>query len=143
MAKLSKRKQAIRAKVDRTKLYPVDEALSLLKEVASAKFSESVDVAVNLGVDPRKSDQVVRGATVRNAKAGQVRYRTDKGGIIHATIGKVEFEVEALKQNLIALVSDLNKIKPAAAKGVYLKKMTVSSTMGPGIGVDIASIGQQ
>jgi large subunit ribosomal protein L1 len=230
MAKVSKRKQAIRAKVDRTKVYSLDEALALLKEVSAVKFPEAIDVSVNLGVDPRKSDQVVRGSTVlpngtgktvrvavfaqgenaeaakaagadavgfedlaermkggdlnfdvviaspdamgvvgrlgpllgprglmpnpkvgtvsndvagavRNAKAGQVRYRTDKGGIIHATLGKVEFEVDALKQNLQALIGDLNKIKPAAAKGVYVKKVTVSSTMGPGISVDLSTIG--
>ncbi|RFA24452.1 50S ribosomal protein L1 [Alkalilimnicola ehrlichii] len=230
MAKLTKRKQAIRAKIDRAKQYPVDEALSLLKELSSVKFSESIDVSVNLGVDPRKSDQVVRGSTVlpngtgktvrvavfaqgdnaeaakeagadavgfedlaetmkggdlnfdvviaspdamgvvgrlgpvlgprglmpnpkvgtvatdvaaavRNAKAGQVRYRTDKGGLIHASIGKVDFDVNALIENLQALVSDLNKIKPAAAKGIYLKKVTVSSTMGPGLAVDLSSLG--
>jgi large subunit ribosomal protein L1 len=230
MAKVSKRKQAIRAKVDRTKVYSLDEALALLKEVSAVKFPEAIDVSVNLGVDPRKSDQVVRGSTVlpngtgktvrvavfaqgenaeaakaagadavgfedlaermkggdlnfdvviaspdamgvvgrlgpllgtrglmpnpkvgtvsndvagavRNAKAGQVRYRTDKGGIIHATLGKVEFEVDALKQNLQALIGDLNKIKPAAAKGVYGKKVTASSTMGPGISVDLSTIG--
>lgn len=229
MAKLTKRQKAIRAKVDSTRQYAVEEALDLLREFASKNFRESVDVAVNLGVDPRKSDQVVRGSTVlpngtgksvrvavfaqgdkadaareagadavgmddlaeqmkggdlnydvviaspdamgvvgrlgqvlgprglmpnpkvgtvspdvatavKNAKAGQVRYRTDKAGIIHATIGKVDFDNSALKQNLEALLADLNKLKPSAAKGIYMKKLTVSSTMGAGVGVDMASL---
>lgn len=230
MAKLTKRMRAIQEKVQPGKVYSIDEALSLIKELSKVKFKESVDVAVNLGVDPRKSDQVVRGATVlpngtgksvrvavfaqgenaekakaagadivgfedlaervkagemdfdvviatpdamrvvgtlgqilgprglmpnpkvgtvtpdvagavRNAKAGQVRFRTDKAGIVHATIGKVDFEVDALKQNLAALIADLNKLKPASAKGVYVKKVTVSSTMGPGIAVDQSALG--
>ncbi|RRQ22468.1 50S ribosomal protein L1 [Thiohalobacter thiocyanaticus] len=229
MAKLSKRMKAIREKVEPGKLYPIDDAFGLLKDLTGAKFKESVDVAVNLGVDPRKSDQVVRGSTVlpngtgqsvrvavfaqganvdaakeagadvvgfedlaesikggnldfdvviatpdamrvvgqlgqilgprglmpnpkvgtvatdvaaavRNAKAGQVRYRTDKAGIIHCTIGKVDFDVDALKGNLEALLADLRKVKPAAAKGIYMKKVTVSTTMGPGIAVDQASL---
>ncbi|MES9858305.1 MAG: 50S ribosomal protein L1 [Sedimenticola sp.] len=229
MAKLSKRARAISEKVDATKQYPIEEAVSLLKEVSSVKFSESVDVAVNLGIDSRKSDQVVRGSTVlpngtgktvrvavftqganveaakeagadivgfddlaadikagkmdfdvviatpdamrvvgqlgqilgprglmpnpkvgtvtpnvaqavQNAKAGQVRYRTDKAGIIHCPIGKVDFEPAALKQNLELLLVDLKKMKPSAAKGVYLKKVSVSSTMGPGLVVDQASL---
>ncbi|MEJ2687213.1 MAG: 50S ribosomal protein L1 [Gammaproteobacteria bacterium] len=229
MAKQSKRVRAIREKLEVGKLYPVDEAFSLLKETSSAKFKESVDVSVNLGVDPRKSDQVVRGSTVlpngtgksvrvavfaqganadaardagadivgfedlaetikggsldfdvviatpdamrvvgqlgqilgprglmpnpkvgtvatdvaaavKNAKAGQVRYRTDKAGIIHCTIGKVDFEVNALRENLQALLNDLHKMKPAAAKGVYMKKVTVSTTMGPGVALDQASL---
>jgi ribosomal protein L1, bacterial/chloroplast len=229
MAKLTKRQKLFREKVDSTRLYPVEEALQLVKELAGAKFVESVDVAVNLGIDPRKSDQVVRGSTVlpngtgkvvrvavfaqgdraeqakaagadavgfedlaermkggdlnfdvviaspdamgvvgrlgpilgprglmpnpkvgtvtpdvaaavRNAKAGQVRYRADKGGIVHCSIGKVEFDAAALRQNLEALIADLNKLKPAASKGVYLKRVTVSSTMGPGIAVDLASL---
>ncbi|BAZ95088.1 MAG: 50S ribosomal protein L1 [Gammaproteobacteria bacterium] len=229
MAKLSKRMKAIREKVEPGKLYPIDDAFSLLKELSGAKFKESVDVAVNLGVDPRKSDQVVRGSTVlpngtgqsvrvavfaqganadaakdagadvvgfedlaesikggnldfdvviatpdamrvvgqlgqilgprglmpnpkvgtvatdvaaavNNAKAGQVRYRTDKAGIIHCTIGKVDFDVDALKGNLEALLADLRKVKPAAAKGIYMKKVTVSTTMGPGIAVDQATL---
>ena len=229
MATMTKRKRMFREKVDRTRLYPVDEAFSLLKELASARFTESVDVAVNLGVDPRKSDQVVRGATVlprgtgkevrvavfaqganadaateagadvvgfedlaeavkggqldfdvviatpdamrvvgalgpilgprglmpnpkvgtvtpdvagavRNAKAGQVRYRTDKGGIIHCTIGNISFEPAALKENLDALLADLNKAKPSTSKGVYVRRVTVSSTMGPGLAVDKATL---
>lgn len=229
MAKLTKRQKAIRERVDRTRAYPVREAFSLLKELATSKFVESVDVAINLGVDPRRSDQVVRGSTVlprgtgksvrvavfaqganaeaakaagaeivgfedlaesikagnmdfdvviatpdamrivgqlgqilgprglmpnpkvgtvtmdpaaavRNAKAGQVRYRTDKAGIIHCTIGKVSFDEEALLDNLNALVADLNKAKPSAAKGVYMKRITVSTTMGPGLQVDQASL---
>ncbi len=229
MAKLSKRQKAMREKVEAGRLYGVDEALDLLREFASKNFRESVDVAFNLGVDPRKSDQVVRGSTVlpngtgksvrvavfaqgdnaeaareagadavgfedlaeqmqqgdlnydvviaspdamgvvgrlgpvlgprglmpnpkvgtvspdvagavRNAKAGQVRYRTDKAGIVHATIGKVDFDNAALKQNLEALFADLNKLKPSAAKGIYMKKITVSSTMGPGLAVDAASL---
>ncbi len=225
----TKRSKLFAEKVDRIKLYPVDEALALLKDLANAKFSESVDVAVNLGVDPRKSDQVVRGSTVlpngtgktvrvavfaqgpnaeaateagadvvgfedlaerikggeldfdvviatpdamrvvgplgrvlgprglmpnpkvgtvtadvaaavKNAKAGQVRYRTDKAGIIHCPIGKVDFEVPALKENLSALLADLTKAKPASSKGVYMKRVTVSSTMGPGVAVDQSSL---
>jgi large subunit ribosomal protein L1 len=225
MSKLTKRAKAIREKVQPGKVYAIDEALTLLKSVAGAKFVESVDVAVNLGVDPRKSDQAVRGATVmpngtgktvrvavftqgpaaeaakeagadivgmddlaaqvkagelnfdvviaspdamrvvgtlgqilgprglmpnpkvgtvtpdvaaavRNAKAGQVRYRTDKKGIIHCTIGKVSFEANALKENLEALLVDLRTAKPATSKGVYVKKITVSTTMGPGLAVD-------
>ncbi len=229
MAKLSKRHKAIREKVDRTKLYPVDEAFSLLKELSTVKFSESVDVAVNLGVDPRKSDQVVRGSTVmpngtgksvrvavfaqgpaaeaaaaagadkvgmddladevkggnldfdvvvaapdamrvvgqlgqilgprglmpnpkvgtvtpdvaqavKNAKSGQARFRTDKGGIVHASIGNVGFEPAALQQNLEALLNDLQKLKPSSAKGIYMKRITVSSTMGPGLALDQGSL---
>jgi large subunit ribosomal protein L1 len=225
MARLTKRMKVIKEKVQPGKAYPVDEALSLLKSLTSVKFVESVDVAVNLGVDPRKSDQAVRGATVlphgtgksvrvavfaqganadaalsagadivgmddlaarikggeldfdvviaapdamrvvgqlgqilgprglmpnpktgtvtpdvatavKNAKAGQVRYRTDKKGIIHCTIGKIDFEPQALKENLEALLADLKKLKPSTSKGVYVKKVTVSSTMGPGLAVD-------
>ena len=230
MAKLSKRERAIREKLTPGKLYPADEAFVLLKDVSRVKFPESVEVAVNLGVDPRKSDQVVRGSTVlpngtgkhvrvavfaqganaeaavaagaekvgfedlaaeikggnldfdvviaspdamrvvgalgqilgprglmpnpkvgtvtpnvadavRNAKAGQVRYRTDKAGIIHCAIGKVSFEPAALKQNLEALLADLKKAKPSTSKGVYVKKITVSSTMGPGLVIDQTSLG--
>jgi large subunit ribosomal protein L1 len=229
MAKLSKRARAIREKIEAGKQYGVEEAFTLLKELSTVKFSESVDVSINLGVDPRKSDQVVRGSTVlpngtgktirvavfaqganadaakeagadiigfedlaadvkagnmdfdvviatpdamkvvgqlgqilgprglmpnpkvgtvtpnvaeavENAKAGQVRYRTDKAGIIHCPIGKVGFEPAALKQNLEALLVDLKKAKPSAAKGVYLKKITVSSTMGPGLTLDQSSL---
>lgn len=229
MAKLSKRQKLINDKVDKTKVYTLEEALTLLKEVSSVKFDESFDAAINLGVDPRKSDQVVRGATVlpngtgknvrvavftqganaeaakeagadivgmddlaeevkkgnldfdvviaspdamrvvgqlgqilgprglmpnpkvgtvtpdvatavNNAKAGQVQYRTDKGGIIHATIGKGSFEVNALAENLSALIAALKKAKPASAKGTYFKKLSVSSTMGPGLTVDIATV---
>ena len=229
MASLSKRKKLAREKVDAETAYEIDEALTLVKELATSKFPESVDVSVNLGVDPRKSEQVVRGSTVlpngtgktvrvavfaqgdnadkaksagadivgfedlaetvkggemnfdvviatpdamrvvgtlgqilgprglmpnpkvgtvtadvetavKNAKAGQVRYRTDKAGIIHCPIGRSDFEVPALKENLIALLADLNKAKPAASKGAFLKKLTVSSTMGPGISIDRASI---
>ena len=229
MAKLTKRQQAYQAKVDRTKLYPLNEALSLAKELATAKFDESIDVALNLGVDARKSDQVVRGSVVlpagtgktmrvavfaqgdkadaataagadivgfedladqvkagnmdfdiviatpdamrivgqlgqilgprglmpnpkvgtvtmdvatavKNAKAGQVQYRTDKAGIVHATIGRASFGVDKLELNLKALIDALQKAKPAAAKGQYLKKIAVSSTMGPGVRVDQASL---
>lgn len=225
MSSASKRNKAIREKVEPGKIYIVEEALALLKEVSNVKFKESVDVAIRLGVDPRKSDQNVRGSTVlpngtgqtvrvavftqgdnvdkaieagadvvgmddlhdqikggdlsfdvviaspdamrvvgrlgqilgprglmpnpkvgtvapdvaaavRNAKAGQVRFRTDKGGIIHSTIGKVDFEVDALRDNLMALMTDLNKLKPASAKGQYLKKVSISTTMGPGLVVD-------
>lgn len=229
MARLSKRLRAIRERVEPGKLYPAEEAFALLKELSQVKFTESVDVAVNLGVDPRKSDQVVRGSTVlphgigktvrvavfaqgaaadaareagadrvgfedlaeemkagqidydvviaspdamrivgqlgkilgprglmpnpkvgtvtpdvadavRNAKAGQVRYRTDKAGIIHCPIGKVDFAPEKLRENLESLLSSLMKAKPAAAKGVYMKKVTVSSTMGPGLTVDHSAL---
>ncbi|MGB5397793.1 MAG: 50S ribosomal protein L1 [Gammaproteobacteria bacterium] len=229
MAKFSKRIKAIREKLDGNKQYPIEEALTLLKELSSVKFNESIDVAVNLGIDPKKSDQVVRGATVlpngtgktvrvavfadgenakaaeaagadivgmddlaakvkagemnfdvviaapdamrvvgalgqilgprglmpnpkvgtvtpdvagavKNAKSGQVRYRVDKGGIIHCSIGTVKFEVNALKENIQGLLVDLNKAKPAAAKGIYIQKIAVSSTMGPGITVDQASL---
>mgnify|MGYP000864549617 FL=1 len=226
MAKLSKRQKLIREKVDSTRSYSVDEAVALLVELGqNVKFKESVDVAVNLGVDARKSDQVVRSSTVlphgtgktvrvavftqganaekataagadvvgmddladevkkgnmdfdvviatpdamrvvgqlgqilgprglmpnpkvgtvtpdvetavKNAKAGQVRYRTDKNGIIHAPLGNVEFSAQNIKENLEALVADLKKAKPASSKGVYLKKITISSTMGPGLTID-------
>jgi large subunit ribosomal protein L1 len=225
MAANSKRAKAHADKVSRTDSYAVNDALTLVKELASAKFRESVDVAVNLGVDPRKSDQVVRGSTVlphgtgkdvrvavfaqgdnadkaraagadavgfedlaeqmkggdinfdtviatpdamrivgqlgrvlgprglmpnpkvgtvtqdvetavQNAKSGQVRFRTDKAGIVHCTIGKADFEIDALRENLSALLADLNKAKPASAKGQYLKRLSVSSTMGPGVLVD-------
>jgi len=225
----SKRKKAARDKVDSEKVYLIEEALGLVKQLATAKFPESIDVSVNLGVDPRKSDQVVRGSTVlpngtgktvrvavfaqgenadkakaagadivgfedlaekvqagelnfdvviatpdamrvvgklgqilgprglmpnpkvgtvtadvegavKNAKAGQVRYRTDKAGIIHCPIGRADFEVPALKENLDVLLADLKKAKPATSKGVYVKKLTVSSTMGPGVSVDRSSI---
>jgi len=229
MAKLSKRIRAMREKIDGSKVYSLEDAVSLLKEFASAKFEETVDVAINLGIDPRKSDQAVRGATtlphgtgktvrvavftqgeaaenakaagadivgmedlaeqvkagnlnfdvviadpaamrvvgqlgqilgprglmpnpktgtvtpdvvtaVKNAKAGQVRYRADKSGIIHGGIGRVTFEVGALKENLEALLIDLKRAKPASAKGVYLKKVTLSTTMGPGISIDHSSL---
>jgi len=229
MAKLSKRRRAINEKIELGRVYSVDDALNLLKELSTVKFSETVDVAINLGIDPKKSDQIVRGATtlpngsgkevrvcvfaqgaaaeaakaagaelvgmdeladdikagnmnfdvviaspdamrvvgllgkvlgprglmpnpksgtvtpdvataVKNAKAGQVRFRADKNGIVHGGIGVVSFEVSALKQNLEALMVDLAKAKPASAKGVYVKKVTVSSTMGPGLLIDQASL---
>ena len=225
MARISKRKQAIRALIDRSKLYEAEEAFSVLKSLPRARFIESVDVAINLGVDPRKSDQVVRGSTVlphgtgktvrvavfaqganadkakaagadivgfedlaedikkgnmdfdvviaspdamrvvgqlgqilgprglmpnpkvgtvtpdvetavKNAKSGQVRYRTDKAGIIHAAIGNVDFDPAKLRENLEALLADLKKAKPASSKGQYLKKVTVSTTMGAGVMID-------
>lgn len=225
MAKLSKRAKVIREKVDATKSYSIEEAVALLSELSTVKFKESVDIAINLGVDPRKSDQVVRGATVmpngtgkdvrvavftqganadaakeagadivgmddlaeqvkkgvmdfdvviaspdamrvvgqlgqilgprglmpnpkvgtvtpdvatavKNAKAGQVRFRTDKNGIIHTTLGKVDFDVAAINGNLEALVADLKRLKPSASKGIYFKKMTLSTTMGPGLTID-------
>ena len=229
MTKLTKAQKAAEGKIQAGKAYPAEEALKLVKELAHSKFSESVDVAINLGIDPAKSDQVVRGSTVlpngsgkkvrvavftqganveaakaagadavgmddlaermqggeldfnvviaspdamrvvgklgqllgprglmpnpkvgtvspdvagavRNAKAGQVRYRADKGGTVHCVIGNVKFEVDALKQNLVALVADLNKAKPASAKGVYLQRVSVSSTMGPGVLVDHSTL---
>jgi len=229
MAKLSKRANALKAKVDRTKVYPYANAIALIKECATAKFDESIDVAVQLGVDAKKSDQVVRGSVVlpagtgktvrvavfatgdkaeqakaagadvvgmedladrikagdmpfdiviaspdtmrvvgtlgqilgprgmmpnpkvgtvtpdvatavKNAKAGQVQYRTDKAGIIHATIGRRSFSDDALKSNLMALIEALNKAKPATSKGVYLRKVALSSTMGAGVRVDHAAL---
>lgn len=229
MAKLSKRQKLINEKVEAGKQYAFDDAVSLLKEVSGVKFAETVDVAVNLGIDARKSDQVVRGATtlphgtgkdvrvavftqgenaekakaagadvvgmddlaeqvkggsldfdvvvaspdamrvvgqlgtilgprglmpnpktgtvtpdvetaVKNAKAGQVRFRIDKNGIIHGAIGKLTFESNAIKENLEALLVDLKKAKPSAAKGVYLKKITLSTTMGPGVQLDQSSL---
>ena len=225
MAKLSKRVRAFREKVDANQSYPLDEAVALIKEFGTAKFNETVEVAVNLGVDARKSDQGVRGATtlphgtgadvrvavfaqgesadkakalgaefvgmedlaeqikggmmdfdvviaspdamrvvgtlgqvlgprglmpnpktgtvtpdveaaVHNAKAGQMRFRSDKNGIIHGGIGKVSFEPDAIKGNLIAVLADLKKAKPASAKGIYLRKVTLSTTMGPGVTID-------
>jgi large subunit ribosomal protein L1 len=229
MAKMTKRQKVFAEKVDTTKAYPVLEGFSLISELSNTKFNESVEVAIRLGIDPRKSDQVVRGATVmpngtgkdvrvavftgdanaqiakdagadlvgmedladevkggmmdfdvviaspdamrvvgmlgqvlgprglmpnpktgtvtpdvataiKNAKSGQVRFRADKAGIVHAAIGKVDFEPEKLKENLDALVEDLVKAKPSAAKGTYLKKISLSSTMGPGIQVDQSSL---
>lgn len=229
MAKLTKRRRAINEKIDAGKLYAVDEAVGLLKQLSTVKFTETVDVAINLGIDPRKSDQVVRGATtlpngtgkhvrvcvfaqgdaadaataagaelvgmdelaadikggnlnfdvviaapdamrvvgmlgkvlgprglmpnpksgtvtpdvataVKNAKSGQVRFRADKNGIVHGGIGILSFDVAALKGNLEALMIDLAKAKPASAKGIYLQKITLSSTMGPGLVIDKASL---
>ena len=229
MAKLSKRVKAFKEKVDPAKNYPVTEAVAILNELSSVKFKESIDVSVNLGVDPRKSDQVVRGATVlpngtgktvrvavfaqgekateateagadivgmedlaaevkagnlnfdvviatpdtmrivgqlgqvlgprglmpnprlgtvtqdvadavKNAKSGQMRYRTDKNGIIHGGVGQVGFDPESIKQNVEALLLDLKKIKPASAKGIYVQKVTLSTTMGAGIAIDQASL---
>jgi large subunit ribosomal protein L1 len=229
MARISKRTKAIRAKVDSRKLYPVADALNLVKECAVAKFDESIDVAVQLGVDPKKSDQVVRGSVVlpsgtgktvrvavftqgakadearaagadivgmedlaervkagqldfdiviaspdamrvvgglgqilgprglmpnpkvgtvtadvatavKNAKAGQVQYRTDKGGIIHVTLGRASFQPDALRANLSALIEALNRGKPSSSKGIYLRKVALSSTMGIGVRVDLTSL---
>jgi large subunit ribosomal protein L1 len=229
VAKMTKAQKAVADRVEPGKAYAAEEALKLVKELAHSKFVESVDVAINLGIDAKKSDQVVRGSTVlpngsgkkvkvavfaqganaeaakaagadvvgmddlaermqggdldynvviaspdamrvvgklgqllgprglmpnpkvgtvaadvagavRNAKAGQVRYRADKAGTVHCVIGNVGFEVDALKQNLMALVADLNKAKPAASKGVYLQKISVSSTMGPGVLVDQSTV---
>ena len=232
MAGLTKKRKLILEKIETGKIYKFEEAIELLQSLPKAKFKkspESLDVSINLGVDPRKSDQVVRGATllpkgtgktvrvavftqgpnaeaakeagadivgmadladsikagnmdfdvviaspdamgvvgrlgpvlgprglmpnpkvgtvtpdiaaaVKNAKAGQVRYRTDKNGIIHCSVGKVEFQTDALKENIEALLTDLRKAKPSTSKGVYMKKLTVSSTMGPGLMVDLASL---
>ena len=229
MAKLTKRQKAIVAAVEANKVYTLEDAVQVINTLPAAKFKESLDVAVNLGVDPRKSDQVVRGATtlpagtgktvrvavfaqgaaaeaakaegadivgfddlaesiqagnldfdvviaapdamrvvgklgtilgprglmpnpkvgtvtpdvagaVRNAKAGQARYRVDKGGIIHAAIGQVGFEAAAIRQNIETLVVDLKKLKPATSKGVYIKKITLSSTMGPGLTIDVSNV---
>ncbi|MCR9280035.1 MAG: 50S ribosomal protein L1 [Pseudomonadaceae bacterium] len=225
----SKRARAIDEKVDRTRVYPIAEAVEVLTETASKKFKESFDVAVNLGVDPRKSDQAVRGATtlphgtgktvrvavfaqgdnaeaatgagadivgfedlaerikggemdfdvliatpdamrlvgqlgkvlgprglmpnpktgtvtpdvvtaVNNAKAGQVQYRADRGGIVHGSVGQIGFSAEHIRENIEALIADLKKSKPASAKGVYLQRITLSTTMGPGLNIDQASL---
>src|SRR3982750_957430 len=230
MAKITKKQKALAGKVDSNKLYALADAIGLIKEAATAKFDESIDVAVQLGIDAKKSDQVVRGAVVlpngtgktkrvavfaqgakaeearaagadvvgmedlaeqvkagnlnfdvviaspdtmrvvgtlgqilgprglmpnpkvgtvtpdvatavKNAKAGQVQYRADKAGIVHATIGRASFEVDALKSNLVALIDALNRAKPATSKGIYLRKLSVSSTMGAGVVVDQASLG--
>ena len=229
MAKLTKRMQALQGKVEAGKVYPALDALNIVKSAATAKFDESIDVAIQLGIDPRKSDQAVRGAVVmpegtgktvrvavftqganadaareagadivgfddlaakvkageldfdvviaspdamrvvgqlgqilgprglmpnpkvgtvtpnvaqavKNAKAGQVQFRADKAGIIHAPIGRASFEAERLQKNLAALIEQLNKLKPASAKGQYLRKVAVSSTMGPGVRVDVGSV---
>jgi large subunit ribosomal protein L1 len=229
MAKISKRQRAINEKVDSTKQYAIEDAVALLKELSNVKFAETVDVAISLGIDPRKSDQSVRGATtlphgngksvrvavftqganaeaakaagaefvgmdelaaeikagkmdfdvviaspdamrvvgqlgqvlgprglmpnpktgtvtpdvvtaVKNAKAGQVRYRAEKGGIVHGGLGKISFDTVAIKENLEALVNDLKKAKPATSKGIYLKKICLSTTMGPGLVIDQASL---
>ena len=229
MAKLSKRAKMIAEKVEANKQYSIEEALGLIKELSTAKFVESIDVAVNLGIDPRKSDQVVRGSTtlpqgsgktvrvavftqgeaaeaakaagadivgmdelaaqmkggdlnydvviaspdamrvvgqlgqllgprglmpnpkvgtvtpdvasaVKNAKAGQVRFRADKAGIVHGSVGTAKFEVAALKENIDALLESLKKAKPTSAKGQYFQKVTVSSTMGPGLAIDASSL---
>lgn len=229
MARQSKRQRTVRERVERGRLYPAEDAFVLLKDLSKVKFVESVDVAVNLGVDPRKSDQVVRGSTVlphgigktvrvavfaqganadaafaagadrvgfedlaaevkagqmdfdvviaspdamrivgqlgkilgprglmpnpkvgtvtpdvaeavRNAKAGQVRYRTDKAGIIHCPLGRVDFEPVKLRENLEALLANLMKAKPSTSKGVYMRKVTVSTTMGPGLTVDYQAL---
>ncbi|MEM8493405.1 MAG: 50S ribosomal protein L1 [Pseudomonadota bacterium] len=229
MAKLSKRKKLFKEKVDSARVYSLEEAVGLLKETATSKFNETVEVAVKLGVDAKKSDQAVRGATtlphgtgsdvrvavftqgdaadkakeagadfvgmdelaeqvkggmmdfdvvvaspdamrvvgqlgqilgprglmpnpktgtvtpdvvtaVKNAKAGQMRFRTDKNGIIHGGIGKISFEADALRGNLEAVLADLKKAKPSAAKGVYMKKVTLSTTMGPGVTIDHAAL---
>ena len=229
MAKLTKRQKAIASKVEAGKSYSFNDAAALLAELSTVKFSESYDIAVNLGVDPRKSDQVVRSATVlphgtgktvrvavftqgpaaeaalaagadrvgmddlaaemkggdlnydvviaspdamrvvgqlgqvlgprglmpnpkvgtvtpdvatavKNAKAGQVRYRTDKNGIIHTSVGKVGFEAGKLKENVEALIADLKRIKPASSKGIYVKRVTLSTTMGPGLVIDQSSL---
>ena len=229
MAKLTKRMQALQGKVEAGKVYPALDALNIVKSAATAKFDESIDVAIQLGIDPRKSDQAVRGAVVmpegtgktvrvavftqganadaareagadivgfddlaakvkageldfdvviaspdamrvvgqlgqilgprglmpnpkvgtvtpnvaqavKNAKAGQVQFRADKAGIIHAPIGRASFEAERLQKNLAALIEQLNKLKPASAKGQYLRKVAVSSTMGLGVRVDVGSV---
>lgn len=230
MAKLSKKQKAIREKVEVGKFYSIEDAVTLLQSLPAAKFPESIDVSVNLGVDPRKSDQVVRGATVlphgtgktnrvavfaqgekakeaeeagadivgfddlaekirkenflefdtviassdamrivgplgkilgprglmpnpkvgtvtndvatavKNAKGGQVRYRTDRAGIIHCSVGKLSFDANAIKENLEALLNDLKKAKPSTSKGIYMKKITLSTTMGPGVAIDQVSL---
>ena len=229
MPKLSKRQRAFSERIEENKLYTIDEAVSILNELSTVKFVESIDVSINLGIDPRKSDQVVRGATalpngtgkdvrvavfaqgekadeaasagadivgledladsvkggelnfdvviaspdamrvvgqlgqilgprglmpnprlgtvtmdvgeaVKNAKAGQVRFRTDKNGIVHGGVGKVGFQPSAIQENVEALISDIKKAKPASAKGTYVKKVTISTTMGAGIQIDQASL---
>jgi ribosomal protein L1 len=142
MANASKRLRALKEKIDRTRNYPVTDALQLVKETATAKFDESVDVAINLGVDARKSDQIVRGAVVLPKGIGKtVRVAVfDKGGIVHCSIGRASFSVDDLKENLVALLDALQRAKPASAKGVYFKRLSVSSTMGVGVRVDQTSV---
>ncbi|MCW8826623.1 MAG: 50S ribosomal protein L1 [Gammaproteobacteria bacterium] len=229
MAKLTKRAKAIAEKVEPGKSYAIDDAIALLQDLPKAKFKESIDVSINLGVDPRKSDQVVRGSSVlpngtgkdvrvavftqgdnatkateagadivgmddlaeevkkgnmdfdvviaspdamrvvgqlgqilgprglmpnpkvgtvtpdvatavKNAKSGQVRFRTDKAGIIHCSIGKADFDAKAIKENLVALIAELQKLKPSSAKGIYLRKISLSTTMGAGVAVETASL---
>ncbi len=155
MSKLTKKAKSLQGKVDTTKLYTLADALALVRSAATAKFDESIDVAVQLGIDAKKSDQVVRGAVVmpngtgktkrvavfaQGAKAGQVQFRVDKAGIIHGTIGRRSFDDEKLVGNLRALIEALNKAKPATSKGIYLRKVAVSSTMGVGVRVETASI---
>ena len=158
MARVSKKQKKILETIKQNHLYSASEAINLLKQFASTKFRESLDISVNLGVDPRKSDQVVRSSTnlpkgtgkvvrvavfaqaVKDAKSGQVRYRNDKNGIIHCTVGKVDFAAEDIIENMIALINDLKKAKPTSSKGQYLKKISLSTTMGPGIAIDISSI---
>jgi large subunit ribosomal protein L1 len=184
MPHISKRRKAFAKKVDHAKSYPALDAMKLIKETATAKFDEAVDVAVNLGIDAKKGDQTVRGsvvlpsgtgkavrvvgqlgqilgprglmpnpkvgtvtpdvaAAVKNAKGGQVQFRADKAGIVQCTIGRASFTPEQLRDNLAALVDALNKAKPAATKGIFLKKLSVSSTMGIGVKVDPASLSAQ
>ena len=155
MAKLTKKQKALQGKVDSNRLYSLADALVIVKDAATAKFDESIDVAVQLGVDAKKSDQVVRGAVVlphgtgrvarvavfaQGAKAGQVQFRVDKAGIVHSTIGRRSFDNDKLQGNLAALIEALNKAKPATSKGLYLRKVAVSSTMGLGVRVDTQSI---
>jgi len=171
VAKLSKRMKAIAEKVDKEKQYPIEEAVALLNELSKTKLKESIDIAVNLGIDSRKSDQNIRGATtlphgtgksVRVAvfaqgdnaekataagadlvgfEAGQVQFRTDKAGIVHGGVGQVGFDATKIRENVEALIADLRKGKPASAKGVFFKKITLSTTMGPGILIDQSSVG--
>src|SRR6056300_1190419 len=157
MSKLTKKQKILVEKVDPEKTYSVSEALEIMQSVKSAKFEESVDIAVRLGVDPNKSDQNVRGAVtlpnslgkavtdavataINNAKAGQVRFRTDKNGIIHGSIGKVSFDTDKIIANASALLEELKKLKPASAKGVYIGNIALSSTMGPGIKINSSEL---
>ena len=161
MAKLTKRMKSATAAVQPGKFYGLEEALKIVKDNATAKFAESVDVAVRLGIDAKKSDQGVRGSSLlphgtgktvkvavfcppgekaEAAKAGQVKFRNDKAGIIHATIGKASFEASQLADNLNTLIADLLKAKPSTAKGQFLQKVALSSTMGVGVAVDTSSL---
>ena len=143
MARIGKRLRAIRENVDRNRTYTVEEAAKIIKENAKAKFDETIEVAVNLGVDPRHADQMVRGVVaqaVKDAKGGSVQFRVEKAGIVHAGVGKASFSEQQIAENVRAFVDAVAKAKPSGAKGTYIKKISVSSTMGPGVRIEPSSV---